>query len=148
MNTPSDTPPTHPPRGFSRHLPLIARVLLGLVFFVFGLAGLFNLLPPPPKEQMPPGLWEFSTAMQNTGFLLQLVKGTEVLVGALLLLNRFVPLALTLIAPVIVNIVAVHAFLAPSGLGLAIVLLGLELYLAWSYRSAFRPMLAAKVRPG
>ena len=58
------------------------------------------------------------------------------------------PLALVLIAPVIVNIVAVHAFLAPSGLGMAIVILGLELYLAWSYRSAFRSMLAAKVRPG
>ena len=86
--------------------------------------------------------------MMNTGYLFQLVKGTEVLVGALLLLNRFVPFALALIAPVIVNIVAVHAFLAPSGLGMAIVILGLELYLAWSYRSAFRPMLGARVLPG
>jgi uncharacterized membrane protein YphA (DoxX/SURF4 family) len=148
MHTASGSTPAPTPRGFARHLPTIARGLLGLVFFVFGLAGLLNLLPPPPKEQMPPGLWAFSEAMQNTGFLLPLVKGTEVVVGALLLLNRFVPLALVLIAPVIVNIVAVHAFLAPSGLGMAIVILGLELYLAWSYRSAFRSMLAAKVRPG
>lgn len=142
-SAPADSAP-----GFSRHLPTIARVLLGLVFFVFGLIGLFNLIPPPPKEQMPPGLWAFSEAMKNTGFLLQLVKGTEVIAGALLLMNRFVPLALVLIAPVIVNIVAVHAFLARSGLGLAIVLLALELYLAWSYRSAFRSMLGAKVSPG
>jgi hypothetical protein len=71
-----------------------------------------------------------------------------VVVGALLLLNRFVPLALALIAPVIVNIVAVHAFLAPSGLGMTVVILSLELYLAWAYRSAFRPMLAAHVLPG
>ena len=84
----------------------------------------------------------------KTGYLFQLVKVTEVIVGALLLLNRFVPLALALLAPVIVNIVAIHAFLAPSGVGMAVVILALELYLAWSYRSAFRPMLAARVGPG
>lgn len=139
---------TATPKGFARHLPTLARVLLGLVFFVFGLMGLLNLMPPPPKETLPPGLVAFSEAMMNTGFLFQLVKGTEVVVGALLLLNRFVPLALALIAPVIVNIVAVHAFLAPSGVGLSVVILGLELYLAWAYRSAFRPILAAKVLPG
>jgi uncharacterized membrane protein YphA (DoxX/SURF4 family) len=140
--------PALPARGFSRHLPTIARVLLGLMFFAFGLMGLFNLVPPPPPETLPPKLVAFSAAMMNTGYLFHLVKGTEVLVGALLLLNRFVPLALTLIAPVIVNIVAVHAFLAPSGLGMAIVILGLELFLAWSYRSAFRAMLGARVLPG
>lgn len=148
MNSTPSSVPADPPQGFSRHLPTIARVLLGLIFFASGLMGLLNLVPPPPKEQMPPGLWAFSEAMKNTGFLLQLVKGTEVVVGTLLLLNRFVPLALVLIAPVIVNIVAVHAFLAPSGLGMAVVILGLELYLAWSYRSAFRSMLGAKVPPG
>jgi hypothetical protein len=145
-----DTTPASAPasKSFTRHLPTVARVLLGLLFFVFGLMGLLNLLPPPPPETLPPKLVAFSTAMMNTGFLLQLVKGTEVVVGALLLLNRFVPLALALIAPVIVNIVAVHAFLAPSGLGMTVVILGLELYLAWAYRSAFRPMLAAHVLPG
>ena len=86
--------------------------------------------------------------MINTGYLFPLVKGTEVLVGALLLLNRFVPLALALIAPVIVNIVAVHVLLAPSGAVISIVILALELYLAWAYRSAFRPMLGARVSPG
>lgn len=136
------------PKSFARHLPTIARVLLGLMFFIFGLMGLLNLMPPPPPETLPPGLVAFSEAMMKTGYLFQLVKVTEVVVGALLLLNRFVPLALALIAPVIVNIVAVHAFLAPSGLAMAVVILGLELYLAWSYRSAFRPMLAARTMPG
>ena len=139
---------TATPKGFARHLPTLTRGLLGLVFFVFGLNGFLNFIPTPPKESMPAGLVAFSAAMMNTGFLFQLVKGTEVVVGALLLLNRFVPLALALIAPVIVNIVAVHAFLAPSGVGLSVVILGLELYLAWAYRSAFSPMLAAKVLPG
>ena len=135
------------PQGFTRHLPTVARSLLGLMFFVFGLMGLLNLMPPPPPETLPPKLVAFSTAMMNTGFLFQLVKGTEVVVGALLLLNRFVPLALALIAPVIVNIVAVHVFLAPSGLVMALVILALEIYLAWAYRSAFRPMLGARVTP-
>ena len=136
------------PKSFARHLPTIARVLLGLMFFVFGLNGFLNFIPPPPPESLPAGLVDFSAAMLKTGYLFQLVKGTEVLVGALLLLNRFVPLALTMLAPVIVNFVAAHAFLAPSGLAMAVVILGLELYLAWSYRSAFRPMLAARTLPG
>ena len=67
------------------------------------------------------------------------------IVGALMLANRFVPLALALIAPVVVNIVLFHAVLAPSGVALPLVILALELYLAWSYRQAFLPMLAARV---
>ncbi len=147
MDTTHGSAPTNPAQGFSRHCPTVARMLLGLMFFIFGLNGFLNFIPTPPKESMPAGLVAFSEAMMKTGYLFQLVKGTEVLVGALLLLNRFVPLALTLLAPVIVNIVAVHAFLAPSGLVMAVVILALELYLAWSYRSAFRGMLGARVLP-
>ena len=66
----------------------------------------------------------------------------------LLLLNRFVPLALALIAPIIVGIVTFHIFLAPSGLAIAVVVLVLELYLAWAYRGAFRSMLALRTTPG
>ena len=133
-------------KSFARHLPTIARVLLGLMFFAFGLLGFF--VAPPPKETMPPELWAFSEALMKTGYLFPLLKGTEVLVGLLLLLNRFVPLALALIAPVIVNILAVHAFLAPSGLGMAVVIVGLEVYLTWAYRGTFRAMLAARTTPG
>jgi hypothetical protein len=74
--------------------------------------------------------------------------GTQLIVGLLLLTNRFVPLALALIAPVVVNIVAFHIFLAPSGLPLALVVLVLEVYLAWAYRNAFRPMLAMRAALG
>jgi uncharacterized membrane protein YphA (DoxX/SURF4 family) len=137
-----------PKKPFTRHCPTIARVLLGLMFFVFGLNGFLNFIPQPPKESMPAAIVAFTEAMMATGYFLKLVKGTEMLVGALLLLNRFVPLALTVLAPIIVNIVAIHAFLAPSGLGMAIVILGLELYLAWAYRAAFRSMLGARVLPG
>jgi uncharacterized membrane protein YphA (DoxX/SURF4 family) len=129
-----------------RILPLIARLLLGLMFFVFGLNGFLNFIPPPSKP-MPEGSMAFVTAMMNTGYLLQFVKGTEVVCGALLLLNLFVPLALVVLMPIILNIVAFHAFLAPSGVGFAIVILGLNLYLAWTYRAAYRPLLTARATP-
>ena len=73
--------------------------------------------------------------------------GTQLLVGVLLLLNRFVPLALALIAPIIVGIITFHLFLAPATIGPGIVIVVLEVYLAWAYRNAFRPMLAMRVAP-
>jgi hypothetical protein len=131
------------PAPFARYAPVAARVLLGLVFFVFGL-NYFVPFFPPPKDPMPEALTSFAGALMKSGYMMPLIKGTEVAVGAALLANRFVPLALTVIAPVIVNIVALHAFLAPSGLPVAIVVLALELYLAWTHRAAFRPMLHAR----
>ena len=76
--------------------------------------------------------------------MLTLVKVIELGAGLLLLSNRFMPLALALLAPIIVGIFAVHALLAPAGLPIAIVFLVLELVTAWSYRNAFAPMLRAK----
>lgn len=143
----SATDSTPPSGGFARRLPDIGRILLGLMFLVFGLNGFLNFIPQP-KDPIPEGAMAFAGAMMKTGYLFQLVKGTEVLAAVLLLSNRFVPLALTLLAPVLVNIVAFHVFLAPATVAPAIVILALELYLAWAYRSAFREMLAAKVRPG
>jgi hypothetical protein len=81
-----------------------------------------------------------------SGYIMPLVKSIEIASGLALLSNRFVPLALTLLAPIIVNIVAFHFLLAPS-YGLPTVILALELYLAYSYRAAFLPMLRARVAP-
>ena len=124
--------------------PAAARVLLGLVFFVFGLNGFFGFLPQP---ELPEAGGAFMGALAATGYMFPLIKGTEVLAGALLLGNRFVPLALTLLAPVVVNIVAFHGFLDPAGIGVGLVVLALTLYLAWSYRGAYRDVLAAKAEP-
>jgi uncharacterized membrane protein YphA (DoxX/SURF4 family) len=123
---------------------LAARILLGLIFFVFGLNFFLHFIPQPPMSG-PSGA--FAGAMMATGYLFVVVKVTEVASGALLLVGRFVPLALALLAPVVVNIVAFHAFLAPSGIALPLVVLALEIFLAWSYRGAYAPMLAAKVAP-
>jgi len=124
-------------------LPVAVRILLGLVFLVFGLNG-FLWFIPPPAAPLPEGAMAFGMALMKTGYLFQLLKGTEVLAGLLLLTNRFVPLALALLAPIILNIFAFHAFLEPSGVALAGALLAAELYLAWSHRASFRPMLAMR----
>ena len=133
------------PSALARHAATGARVLLGLVFFTFGLDGFLHFVPQPDPSAMPPGSLAFASALMATGYMFPLIKGTEVLVGALLLANRFVPLALVLLAPVLVNIVLFHLFLAPSGAGLAIVLVALQLFLAWKNRRAYRPILTARV---
>ena len=135
-------------KSFTRYLPTIARIFMGLLFFVFGLNGFLQFIPQP-KEAMPEGAMAFAGALMKTGYMFPMISGTQVLVGALLLVNRFVPLALILIAPVIVNIEAFHIFLAPSGMGVVIaaVVLVLELYLAWAYRQSYHSMLAARSTP-
>jgi uncharacterized membrane protein YphA (DoxX/SURF4 family) len=129
-----------------RFLPPVARVLMGLVFFVFGLNGFFHFMPEP-KEAMPEGATALMTGFLKSGYMMPLISGTETLVGLLLLINCFVPLALAFIAPVIVNIICFHLVLMPSTIVPGIVVLVLELYLAWAYRQVFKPMLAWRVKP-
>ncbi|MDB6025476.1 MAG: DoxX family protein [Verrucomicrobiales bacterium] len=97
---------------------------------------------------MSEGAMALMGGFMKSGYMLPLIMGTQLISGVLLLVNRFVPLALALLAPVVVNILAFHIFLAPSGLVIAIVVMALELYLAWSYRTAYRPMLAMRATPG
>jgi hypothetical protein len=127
----------------SRYALPAARVLFGLVFFVCGLNGFLNFLPQP-STPMPEGAVTFGSALLQTGYMFPLIKGTEVLASILLLSNRFVALALVLLAPVTVNIFAFHAFLTPGQAGFAAVLLAIHLLLAWSRRSAYRPLLVAR----
>jgi uncharacterized membrane protein YphA (DoxX/SURF4 family) len=127
----------------TRYLAPCARVLLGLVFLVCGLDGFLHFFPQPTEPPSPAAM-KFAVGLFETGYMFPLIKGTEVVVGALLLANRLVPLALVLIAPVVVNIFAFHAFLAPSGVVIASALVALELYLAWVYRSAYRPLFALR----
>jgi hypothetical protein len=122
-----------------------ARVVLGLMFFVFGLNYFLNFLPAP-SEALPEAAAAFLGGLTASGYVFPLIKAIEVAAGAALLTNRFVPLALTLLAPVIVNIAAFHFLLAPS-YGMPIAILALELFLAWSYRAVFLPMLRAQVAP-
>ena len=116
---------------------------MGVGFCIFGLNGFLNFIPQP-KTPMPEGAAAFAGALAKSGYMMPLVMGTQLLVGILLLLNRFVPLALVLIAPILVGILGFHIFLAPATIAPGLVLLILELYLAWVYRDAFRPLFRAK----
>jgi hypothetical protein len=125
----------------SRFAPEVSRTLLGLIFFIFALNGFLHFIPQPP---VPAAAGAFAGALAATGYMWPLVNGVEVIAGALLLSNRFVPLALALLAPSVVNIVLFHAVLAPGGLGIALFVLVLELSTAWSNRAAYASMLHAR----
>lgn len=117
------------------------RLALGAIFTVFGLNGFLHFIPAPP----PSGLAAvFVGGLGASGYFFPLLKGTEVIAGLLLLSNRFVPLALTVLAPIVVNIVAFHAFLAPAGMALPIAITALGVYLAYTERAVFAPILQAK----
>ena len=90
----------------------------------------------------------FAGALFKSGYMMPLIGATLLVSGVLLVTNRFVPLALALFAPFILNSILFHACLERTGLPMATVFLALELFLAWSYRSAYRPMLAARVTAG
>ncbi len=113
---------------------LIARLLLGLIFVVFGLNGFLNFINMGP---MPSGLaGQFIVALALSHYF-WVVAALQVAGGALLLVNRYVPLALVLLGPVIVNIILYHVFLNPSGAGLAIVVVILWGIVFYSYRQYF-----------
>lgn len=126
-----------------RHIPTAARLVLGLAFFVFGLNGFLGFIPIPEH----PGIaGTFLAALAATGYMFPLIKGTEVVVGLALLSNRFVPLALVVLAPVMLNIVAFHAALEPASIGMPFLLLILHLFLAWSYRKSFAGVLRSRAQ--
>ncbi len=127
--------------NINKYLPTAARLFLGLVFTVFGLNFFLHFIPTPPPA---PRAAAFAGALFSSGYLFPLLKTTEVIAGLLLLSGRFVPLALAVVAPIVINIVGFHLFLAPSGLPLALAMLATELYLSWTYRAAFAPMLRAR----
>ncbi|MGH9416096.1 MAG: hypothetical protein ACRD01_05660 [Terriglobales bacterium] len=122
------------------------RLLQGAIFVVIGVNGFHPYLPQP--NSVPPAALAFAGAMAQTGYFLQLLFGVQVAAGILLLADRWVPLALTLLAPVIVNIILFHSFLWRGGtLAAGILVLALEIYLAWAYWESFRPLLAQRARP-
>lgn len=135
-----------PKKSALRYFTAAVRIIPGLFLFVTGLNGFLNFLPQPTTP-LPQGAIDFATALMRTGYMMQLIAATQLIVGLFLVINRFVPLALALLAPFIVNSMLFHIFLEHSGLPMATVFLAIELYLAWVYRAAFRPMLVARFTP-
>src|SRR5215831_11916647 len=132
-------------KSAGRIVTAIVRILLGLMFLVFGLNGFLNFMPAP--KDMPQEILTVMGALMKAGYM-TVVSGAEVLIAVLLLANRFVPLALALLAPIIVGILTFHIFMAPATIVPGVIVTLMELYLAWAYRDAFRPMLQAKTTSG
>ncbi|MGI5501292.1 DoxX family membrane protein [Lentzea sp. CA-135723] len=130
--------------AFSRHLTIVTRVLTGLLFTTTGLNGWLNFMPAPDPSTMAPAGVAFTLALAATGYMLHLASAVQVVAGLFLLTGRFVPLALALLAPMIVNIVLYHVFLETEGLAIGLFVTVAEIGLAWAYRDKFRPMLQAR----
>jgi putative oxidoreductase len=112
---------------------IIVRVLLGLMFAVFGSNAFLHFIPMPPMEG---DAGAFIGALIKSGFIYP-IAALQVGGGLLLLIGRLAPLGLTLLGPVIVNIVLYHIFLDKAGLAMACVIAILSLFLLWAYRSKF-----------
>lgn len=88
-----------------------ARIVLGIIFFVFGLNGFFNFIPTPP---MPDNVMAFMGGLMAAPYFFPVLKACEVACGILLLLNKQVPLALLILAPIALQIFLFHAFMTPG----------------------------------
>jgi uncharacterized membrane protein YphA (DoxX/SURF4 family) len=113
---------------------IIARVLLGLVFVVFGSNIFLHFIPMPP--QTPSLATDFSKALMESHYM-YVVGFCQVAGGLILLIGRFIPLGLTLLGPVIVNILCFHIFMNHEGWQVASVVAALALFLLWRHRTNF-----------
>lgn len=119
---------------------IVARILLGLIFFIFGLNGFLNFLHAP----LPAGLaGTFLQVLFASHFIL-FVSAVQVIAGVLLLVNCFVPLALALLAPVLYNILVFHITMQPSGLPPGLFAMILWIFLVWRLRTYFAPLLVPR----
>lgn len=119
---------------------VVVRVLMGLLFLFGSITYFLKLIEPPPVVG---ALKTFNDGLEASVYLLPTVKLVELLCGIAFVVGRFVPLATVLIAPIIVNIVLVHAFLAPKGLPLAGFLVLANACVAYRHREAYKPLLRA-----
>lgn len=114
-----------------------ARVLLGLMFAIFGLNKFLQFMPTPP---LPPEAGDFMGGLAQAGYFFPMLAVSEILAGVLLLVGVFVPLALLILAPIVLQILAFHFVLAPAGSLMGIVALVLGLIVAWDYKENFKPL--------
>ena len=121
---------------------ITARIVLGLIYFVFGLNFFFHFIPMPPSAGSASDA--FMGGLFQSGYFFPMLKGIEVVSGALLLAGIFAPLVLVILAPISINILLFHAFLTPGNTLMGIVIVLVHVYLAWSYRDYYKPLFAPK----
>jgi len=117
---------------------VIVRTLMGLLFLFASITYFFNLITPPP---MTGPIKTFNEGLAASGYFFTLLKITELVCGLLLVTGYFVPLAMVILSPIIVNILMVHTFLDRIGLPVAVFLVLANIFLAWYYRERFAGIL-------
>ena len=122
---------------------IIVRVLMGLLFLSASIPVLLNMIPPEKPEG---NVKVFMDGIEATGYLMPLIKITELLCGIAFVSGYFVPLATVVIAPIVINIFLFHAFVDKQGVGIGVglALVLANLFLAYAHREKFKPILAAK----
>lgn len=116
----------------------IVQVILGLLLIVFGVNKFLNFMPSP--ENMPQAATDFMVSINNTGYLFKFIGFVEIVSGILILINKWVPFALLLIAPIVVNIILFHLALDLGSIMPGAVILILVVYLFYSYWNKFKPL--------
>ena len=130
----------------NRKLQMGSRILVGLMFFVFGLNGFLNFIPaPPPTENVA----AFFDGLMSTGYFFPFLKGTEVVCGALLLLGVMPALALVVLAPITIQIFLFHAVMTPGiqNLIMPVVIIALQVNAARGYWSIYKPLFGRSGHP-
>lgn len=123
---------------------LTARIILGLIYFVFGLNFFLHFIP---NNSQPEGkAAAFLGGLFQSGYIFPLIKVIETICGALLLANRYVALILVILMPISINILLFHSVLEPGGAPISISLLIIisQLYLAWAYRDYYKQLFIAR----
>lgn len=121
---------------------LIVRTLVGLLFIMASATYFLNLAPQP---ELAGNMKTFNEGLAASGYFLTLLKATELVCGILLVIGRFVPLVLVILAPIVINILMVHIFLEPTGLPIAIILVAALAFLAYYYRRNFEGLFADRI---
>jgi putative oxidoreductase len=123
--------------GAMKIAEIIARVLVGIVFVVFGSNAFLHYIKMPPMTGL---AGDFMGALAGSGYVM-VVGFCQVAGGLLLLIGRFIPLGLTLLGPVIVNILCYHIFLSHEGWQMAAIVTALTLFILWRHRANFAGLL-------
>jgi hypothetical protein len=118
-------------------LKLALRLTLGLIFVVFGLNGFLHFIKLPEHNVE---ATNFLTALAQTGYMFPWIKAMELISGLMLMTNICVPLALIFLAPITLNVLALHLFLDPSGLAVSIVVVAMNLILGILYFNHYKPL--------
>ena len=123
---------------------IVVRTLMGLLFLFVSVSYflmIMGVFPMPPLEGP---MKTYNEGLAASGYFFTLLKVTELVCSILLLTGRFVPLALVVLSPIIINIFFVHLFLDQTGLPVAIFLIAANIFLAYCYRDAFKPLLTSR----